>query len=129
MLQSGSCSVMSNSLRPHGLYPARLLSPWNFPGKNTAVSGHFLLQGIFLTQGLNPCLEHIFTCDSLLKCNENVLFLKQIVTGNEKWILYNNVEWKRLWGKQNEPPPTTPKADIHAKKVRLCIWWDWMGVF
>ena len=49
--------------------------------------------------------------------------------GNEKWILYNSVEWKRLWGKQNEPPPTTPKADIHAKKVRLCIWWDWMGVF
>ena len=30
---------------------------------------------------------------------ENVLFLKQIVTGDEKWILYNNVEQKRLWGK------------------------------
>ena len=26
------------------------------PGKNTGVGGHFLLQGIFLTQGLNPCL-------------------------------------------------------------------------
>ena len=24
--------------------------------------------------------------------------LKQIMKGNEKWILYNNVEWKRLWG-------------------------------
>ena len=29
-------SVMSNSLQPHGL-PARLLCPWNFPGKNTGV--------------------------------------------------------------------------------------------
>ena len=29
---------------------------WNFPGKNTGVGCHFLLQGIFLTQGLNPCL-------------------------------------------------------------------------
>jgi len=28
--------------------------PWNFPGKNTGVGCHFLLQGIFLTQGLNP---------------------------------------------------------------------------
>ena len=35
---------------------ARLLCPWNFPGKNTVVSCHFLLQGIFLTQGLNPHL-------------------------------------------------------------------------
>ena len=41
---------------------------------------------------------------------------------------YNNVEQKRLWGKQNEPPPTTPKAGLHPKKVMLCIWWDWKGV-
>ena len=44
-------------------------------------------------------LAHISTCNSLLKHNENLLFLKQIVTGNEKWILYNSVEWKRSWGK------------------------------
>ena len=44
-------------------------------------------------------LDHISAWDSLLKRNENVLFLKQIVTGDEKWILYNNVEWKRPWGK------------------------------
>ena len=31
-------------------------SPWDFPGKNTGVGYHFLLQGIFLTQGSNPCL-------------------------------------------------------------------------
>ena len=44
-------------------------------------------------------LDHISACDSLLKRNENVPFLKQIVMGNEKWILYNNVEQKRSWGK------------------------------
>ena len=48
--------------------------------------------------------------------------------GNEKGILYNNVEWKRLWGKQNETLPTTPKAGLHPKKVKLCRWWDWKGV-
>ena len=31
------CSVMSDSLRPHGLQPATLLCPWDFPGKNTRV--------------------------------------------------------------------------------------------
>ena len=34
--------------------PARLLCPWNFPGKNTGTDCHFLLQGIFPTQGLTP---------------------------------------------------------------------------
>ena len=52
------CSVMSESLRPHGLQPARFLCPWNFPGKNTGVVYHALLQGIFPTQGSNPVLLH-----------------------------------------------------------------------
>ena len=43
-------------LWPHGLQPARLLCPWDFPGKNTGMGWHFLLQGIFPTQELNPCL-------------------------------------------------------------------------
>ena len=43
------CSVVSSSLRPNGLWPTRLLCPWNFPGKNTGVGCHFLLQGIFPT--------------------------------------------------------------------------------
>ena len=42
---------MSDSLQPHGPWPARLLCPWDSPGKNTGVGCHFLLQGIFLTQG------------------------------------------------------------------------------
>ena len=46
--------VVPNSLRPHG--PIRLLWPWDFPGKNTGVGCHFLLQGIFPTQGSNPGL-------------------------------------------------------------------------
>ena len=48
-----ACSVMSDSLLPHGLWPVRLLCPRNSPGKNTRVGSHFLLQGIFLTQQLN----------------------------------------------------------------------------
>ena len=51
-------SVMSDSLQPLGLYPTRLLCLWNFSGKNTGVGCHFLLQGIFPTQGLNPGLLH-----------------------------------------------------------------------
>ena len=46
-----SCSIMSDSLWPHGLQSTRLLCPWDFPGKNTRVGCHFLLQRIFPTQG------------------------------------------------------------------------------
>ena len=49
-------SVVSDPLQPHGLQPTRLFCPWAFPGKNTGVGCHFLLQGIFVTQGLNPWL-------------------------------------------------------------------------
>ena len=47
--ESESCSVMSDCLRPHGLY-----SPWNSPGQNTGVSSLSLLQGIFPTAGFEP---------------------------------------------------------------------------
>ena len=53
-----SCSVVSDSLRLHGLQPTRFLCPWDFPGKNAGVGYHFLPQDIFPTQGLNPGLLH-----------------------------------------------------------------------
>ena len=45
--------------KSHGLCLTRLLQQWNFPGKSTGVGCHFLLQGIFPTQGLNLGLLHL----------------------------------------------------------------------
>jgi len=57
--ESISCSVVSYSLQPHGLLqPTRLLCPWNSSGKNTGVGSHFLLKGIFPTQGSNLGFLH-----------------------------------------------------------------------
>ena len=56
---------MANSLQPRGLQPARLLCPWDSPDQNTGVGCHFLLQGVFLTQGLSP---------GLLRCRQ-ILYL------------------------------------------------------
>ena len=60
-----SRSVMSDSLQPHGLQPARLLCPLGFSGKITGMGCHALLQGIFPTQGLNPGILH---CRWVLYC-------------------------------------------------------------
>ena len=54
-------SVGSNALQPYGLYPARLLCPWDSPGKNTRVDCHAFLWGIFQIQGSDLgllCLLH-----------------------------------------------------------------------
>ena len=48
-----SCSVMCDSVTPWAVACHAPLS-WDSPGRNTGVSCHALLQGIFLTQGLNP---------------------------------------------------------------------------
>ena len=50
--------VISSSVWPYGLQQARLLCPWDSPGKNTGEGCHALFQGIFLTQGSNPGLPH-----------------------------------------------------------------------
>ena len=47
------CSVVSDSLQPHELY-----SPWNSLGQNIGLGSLSIFQGIFLTQGLNPGLQH-----------------------------------------------------------------------
>ncbi|CAK9833044.1 Histone-lysine N-methyltransferase SETMAR [Anthophora retusa] len=73
-------------------------------------------------------LDRISICDSLYKRNEETPFLKQLVTGDEKWIIYKNVERKRSWGKRDETPLTSPKAGLHPNKVMLCVWWDWKGI-
>ena len=58
-------SVMSNSVWPHGLQPARLLCPRGVPGKSTGEGSHSLIQGIFQTQGSNSGLLH---CRQILYC-------------------------------------------------------------
>ena len=57
-------SVVFNPLQSHGLQPARLLCPWNSPGKDTGVGCHSLLR-IFPTQGPNLGLLH---CRWILYC-------------------------------------------------------------
>ena len=49
-----SGSVMSDSLRPHGLQPGRLLRPWNSPSKNTGLGCHALLRGDLPNPGIKP---------------------------------------------------------------------------
>ena len=58
------CSVLQSC--PALCQPTRVVCPGNFSGKNSEVGCHFLLQGIFLTQGLNLCLLCLLHCRQIL---------------------------------------------------------------
>ena len=72
--------------------------------------------------------QRISICDSLLKRNGIDPFLKRLITGDQKWTVYNNVNRKRSWMMQDESVQTRPKAEIHQKKIMLSVWWDYEGI-
>ena len=77
---------MSNSLLLHGLYPTRLLCPWDFPGKSTGVGCHFFFQGIFSTQWSKSGLPH---------CRQTLYCLSHQGSQKESWTI-NKAEHQRL---------------------------------
>ena len=62
------------------------------------------------------------------KQGKNSGFIDSIVTGDEKWIFFDNSTRKRQWLSPGEAPKPTPKPEIHCKKAMLCVWWNSKGV-
>ena len=115
-----SCTVMSVSLWPHGLLPARLLCPWNFPGKNTGVGCHFFsresspprdwtwvscIAGRFFTNWVtrkSHKIEYNDTCKK--KKKKNTLGQNEVYSRNPRLVQYLKViqgtslvvQWLRL---------------------------------
>ena len=72
--------------------------------------------------------QRITICNSLLSKRNRHRFLQQIITGDEKWVLYVNHTRKRQWVNRGDLPDPDPKADLHPKKVMLSVWWDFQGI-
>ena len=90
MSESVSRLVMSNSLQPRGLWPDRLLCPWNCPGKNTEVGSHSLLQGIFLTR---------VSKSRLLHCRQILYFLSHQGSPQSHLIQFLH---PKVWGEKKQ---------------------------
>ena len=120
-----SLLVMSDSLWTHGLWPARLLCPWNSPGKNTWMGCHSLLQRSFSTQSLSPALLH---------CRKILYHLNYQGSPSVKWkcraFFQNNEE---LQG-SNSTALSQLRDYLRLRALHNCIvtspWsWPWLNSY
>ena len=109
-------SVVSNSLRSHGLYPARFLS-MGFSGKEHWSGSHSLLQEIFPSRAWNLSL---FICKQIIYC-----------WATRKAPLCNNTQLKKWVNTASCWSMRTPKHDHFSKSVRerqqaydITHWWN-----
>ena len=87
-------------------WTTRFLHPWDFPGKNTGVGCHFLLQEIFPTQGLNP-ISHIVGRRFTIRAHINAKNLTCIIS-----LLWGNLDLNdafKLWGWRRLESPSDCK--------------------
>ena len=121
-------------LCPYGLQPPRLLCPWDSPGRNTGVGGHSLLQGIFLTHGLNPSLLrcryilYIWATGELYICPQNA---SALFVGTQKQRIHTDtLEWKMCKERELTPQHSTfcmkTKAGVRGREMLAAqIPWHW----
>jgi len=63
----------------------------------------------------------LFACEQLLERQRRKGFLHRIVTGDEKWVHYDNPKRRKSWGVSGHASTSMAKSNIHGSKVMLCI--------
>ena len=119
-----SRSVMSNSLQPHGLQPARLLCSWDSPGKNTGVHSHFLLQEIFPAQGSNPGLPYFRQILYHLSPPGKPMLIKQctIYEHSLSFLCYLEMSQVKLWSSKCSPCSPGHARMSKTRNGHLALW-------
>lgn len=86
--------------------------------------------GVWVPHKLTPQNLHdrAETCTILLSRSRRMDWLDNVITGDEKWVLFCNHTRKRQWIDVDEKPQPEPKPDLHEKKVMLSVWWSVHGI-
>ena len=108
---SVSCSVVSNSLQPHGLSPTRFLCPWGSPGKNTRMSCHSLLQLSSWPRDRTQ-VSYIAASFFTIWATSLVQFSRSVVS-NSLWLHESQ---------HARPPCPSPTPGVHPDSHPLSQW-------
>lgn len=73
-------------------------------------------------------MHRVSICSSLLSRKRRKDWVREVVTGDEKWVLYVNHTRKRQWLPRVVEPDPEPKPEIHEKKVLISVFWDSKGI-
>jgi [histone H3]-lysine36 N-dimethyltransferase SETMAR len=86
--------------------------------------------GVWIPHELSPYqLQYrVDACMDLITSHRNYQWLRNLITGDEKWVLYVNYTHRRQWLSPGQTGVATPKADLHPKKVMLSVWWGVNGI-
>lgn len=72
--------------------------------------------------------SRVEVCMQLLTYSRTQEWIKSLITGDEKWVLYVNHRHKKQWLEPGESGIPTPKSVPHQKKIMLCVWWGINGI-
>ncbi|CAF3165514.1 unnamed protein product [Rotaria socialis] len=80
--------------------------------------------GVWILRELSPHqLQHrVDACMDLMTSHRNYQWLRNLIIGDEKWVLYINYTHRRQWLSSGQTGVATSKADLHPKKVMLSVW-------
>lgn len=68
------------------------------------------------------------TCEILLDRYKRKSFLHRIITGDEKWIYFENPKRKRSYVRRGQKAKSTPRPNRFGRKAMLCVFWDQAGI-
>jgi histone-lysine N-methyltransferase SETMAR len=86
--------------------------------------------GIQTPHVLSPCQlqNRVDVCTKLVRFRRTFKWLDNLITGDEKWVLYANPVRKRQWLGPGQPGVESPLPELHPRKSLLCVWWGIRGV-
>lgn len=86
--------------------------------------------GVWVPHELTPqqLQNRTNVCMELLSFRRTTAWIRNVITSDEKWVLYSTTKRKRQWLATGETGVPTVKPDLHPKKVLLSVWWGTAGV-
>lgn len=84
----------------------------------------------FVPHSLTPAQKsfRIEVCRNLLDLNTTSGFLRDLITGDEKWVMYSNPQTRKQYLGAGEKPRKVVKSRLSREKLLLCVFWDKDGI-